>query len=88
MFSLETAIYKMTGQSASRLKLRDRGFLRAGNFADIVVFDPKTVADKSTFEQPHQYPVGIDFVFVNGVAAVDNGKFTDARSGRVLKRGR
>jgi N-acyl-D-amino-acid deacylase len=87
LFPLETAIYKMTGQSAARLKLRDRGVLRAGNFADVVVFDPATVADKSTFDQPHQYPVGIDYVFVNGVAAVENGKFTDARSGRVLKRG-
>jgi len=88
LFSLETAIYKMTGQSAARLKLHDRGILRAGNFADVVVFDPVTVADKSTFDQPHQYPVGIEYVFVNGVAAVDNGRFTDARSGRILKRGK
>ncbi|HEY8174175.1 MAG TPA: D-aminoacylase [Gemmatimonadaceae bacterium] len=88
LFPLETAIFKMTGQSAARLKLRDRGVLRAGNFADVVVFDAATIADKSTFEQPHQYPVGIDFVFVNGVAAVDAGRFTDARSGRVLKRGK
>jgi N-acyl-D-aspartate/D-glutamate deacylase len=88
LFPLETAIYKMTGQSAARLKLRDRGVLRAGNFADVVVFDAATIADKATFEQPHQYPVGIDFVFINGVAAVDTGRFTDARSGRVLKRGK
>jgi N-acyl-D-amino-acid deacylase len=88
LFPLETAIYKMTGQSAARLRLVDRGTLRAGNFADVVVFDPATVADKSTFEQPHQYPVGIDYVFVNGIAAVEQGKFTDARSGRVLKRGK
>jgi N-acyl-D-amino-acid deacylase len=88
LFPLETAVYKMTGQSAARLKLRDRGVLRAGYFADVVVFDPATIVDKSTFEQPHQYPVGIDFVFVNGVAAVDSGKFMDARSGRVLKRGK
>jgi N-acyl-D-amino-acid deacylase len=88
LFPLETAIYKMTGQSAARLRLVDRGTLRAGNFADVVVFDPATVADKSTFDQPHQYPVGIDYVFVNGIAAVEQGKFTDARSGRVLKRGK
>lgn len=88
LFPLETAVYKMTGQSAARLKLRERGVLRAGNFADVVVFDPATVADRSTFQQPHQYPVGIDYVFVNGVAAVDGGKFADARSGRVLKRGK
>jgi N-acyl-D-amino-acid deacylase len=86
LFPLETAVYKMTGQSAARLRLRDRGVLRVGNVADVVVFDPATVADKSTFENPHQYPVGIDYVLVNGVAAVDNGRFTDARSGKVLKR--
>jgi N-acyl-D-amino-acid deacylase len=88
IFPLETAVYKMTGQSAARLKLRERGVLRAGNFADVVVFDPATVADKSTFEQPHQYSVGIDYVFVNGVAAVDGGRYSDSRAGRVLKRGK
>jgi dihydroorotase/N-acyl-D-amino-acid deacylase len=88
LFPLETAVHKMTGQSASRLKLADRGVLKNGAFADVVVFDPATVADRSTFEQPHQYPVGIEYVFVNGVPAVDNGKFTDARSGRVLRRTR
>ena len=88
LFSLETAIYKMTGQSAARLKLRERGILREGAFADVVVFDPLRIADQSTFEEPHQYSVGIDFVFVNGVAAVDGGHYTDARSGRVLKRGK
>ena len=87
LFPLETAVYKMSGQSAARLKLRDRGVLKQGAYADVVVFDPATVADKSTFEQPHQYSVGIDYVFVNGVAAVDAGRFTDARSGRVIKRG-
>jgi len=88
LFPLETAVYKMTGQSAARLKLRERGVLRAGSFADVVIFDPATVADKSTFEQPHQYSTGIDYVFVNGVAAVDAGRFTDTRAGRVLKRGK
>jgi len=88
LFPLETAVYKMTGQSAARLRLRERGVLRAGSFADVVIFDPATVADKSTFEQPHQYSTGIDYVFVNGVAAVDAGKFTDTRPGRVLKRGK
>ena len=88
IFPLETAVYKMTGQSAARLKLNDRGLLKPGNFADVVVFDPSRVADKSTFEQPHQYSVGIDYVFVNGVAAVDAGRFTDSRAGRVLKRGK
>jgi N-acyl-D-amino-acid deacylase len=86
LFPLETAIYKMSGQPAARLGVRDRGTLRAGGYADVVVFDPATIADKSTFEQPHQYSVGIDYVFVNGVATVDNGRFIDARAGRVLKR--
>jgi N-acyl-D-amino-acid deacylase len=88
LFPLETAVYKMTGQSAARLKLGERGVLRAGNYADVTVFDPAIVADRSTFENPHQYSVGIEYVFVNGVAAVDGGKFMDRRPGRVLKRGR
>jgi len=88
LFPLETAVYKMTGQSAARLRLVDRGVLKPGAFADIVVFDPATVADRATFENPAQYPVGVDFVFVNGVAAVDAGRFTDARAGRVIRRGK
>jgi N-acyl-D-amino-acid deacylase len=88
LFPLEIAVFKMTGQSAARLKLRERGTLREGNFADVVVFDPATVADRSTFERPHQYSVGIEQVFVNGVLTVANGAFTDARAGRVLKRGK
>ena len=59
-----------------------------GMAADLVVFDPATVADRSTFTEPHQYPVGIDFVVVNGTPVVDGGRFTDARAGRVLRRGR
>jgi dihydroorotase/N-acyl-D-amino-acid deacylase len=86
LFSLETAIHKMTGQSAARLGLRDRGVLRERAFADVVVFDATAIADKSTFQEPHQYPVGIDYVFVNGLAAIDNEKFMDARAGRILKR--
>jgi dihydroorotase/N-acyl-D-amino-acid deacylase len=88
VFPLEVAVHKMTGMPAARLKLGDRGALRAGAFADVVIFDPARVADRSTFEVPHAYPVGIGYVFVNGAAAVDNGTFTDARSGRVLRRGK
>ncbi|HEX7938080.1 MAG TPA: amidohydrolase family protein, partial [Gemmatimonadaceae bacterium] len=88
LMSLETGVYKMTGQSAARLKLKDRGVLKPGAFADVVVFDAATIADRATFENPAQYPVGIDYVFVNGVAAVDGGKFTDARAGRVIRRNR
>ena len=85
---LETAIHKMTGLSAARLKLRERGLLRPGNFADVVVFDAATVADRSTFEQPHQYSTGIDYVIVNGELSLDAGRFVDARAGRILRRPR
>jgi N-acyl-D-aspartate/D-glutamate deacylase len=85
VLTLEQAVHKMTGMSAKRLGLADRGCIRAGCFADITVFDPATIADKGTFTQPHQYPVGIDWVLVNGVPVVANGTFTDARPGRVLK---
>ena len=87
LLTLEQAVHKMTGMPAARLGLRDRGVLRAGAVADVVVFDPATVADRATFEQPHQYPVGIGTVVVNGVVAVDGGTPTGARAGRVLRRG-
>ncbi|MEX2178895.1 MAG: D-aminoacylase [Gemmatimonadaceae bacterium] len=87
LFPIETAIHKMTGLTATRLGLRERGVLREGACADVVVFDAATVADRSTFQDPHQYSVGIEYVFVNGVAAVDGGRFMDTRSGRVLRRG-
>jgi N-acyl-D-amino-acid deacylase len=85
LMSLETAIHKMTGMSASKVGLKQRGLLREGYFADITIFDPKTVIDRATFEQPHQYPVGINFVIVNGQVEVDNGKRTPALAGRVLR---
>ena len=75
----------VTGMSAARLGLTNRGCIRPGCFADITVFDPATIADKGTFTQPHQYPVGIDWVIVNGTPVVAEGKFTVARPGRVLK---
>ncbi|MFI5309951.1 MAG: amidohydrolase family protein [Gemmatimonadales bacterium] len=85
VLTLEQAVNKMTGMSAKRLGLTDRGCIRAGCFADITVFDPATIADKGTFTEPHQYPVGIDWVLVNGTPVVAEGRFTDARPGRVLK---
>ena len=87
VLSLETAVYKMSGFPAQRLGLSDRGLVEEGRVADLVVFDPDTVLDRATFEEPHQYPVGIPYVFVNGVAVVDEGKHTGARPGRVLRRG-
>ncbi|MEQ9415611.1 MAG: D-aminoacylase, partial [Cyclobacteriaceae bacterium] len=68
--------------------LKERGRIKENTFADVVVFNPETVADKSTFQNPHQYPEGIDFVMVNGVLAVDGGEFVDARSGVVLRKGK
>ena len=86
--SLETAVYKMTGFPAQRLCLRDRGRVAEGLAADLVVFDPEAIIDRATFEEPHQYPEGVPYVFVNGEPVIDGAKHTDARPGRVLRRGR
>lgn len=89
VISLEEAVRRMTSAPASMLGLADRGRLQPGAVADLVVFDPATVADRATFEAPHQYPVGIPHVFVSGVAVVRNGEVTGARPGVVLRgRGR
>jgi dihydroorotase/N-acyl-D-amino-acid deacylase len=86
VLTLEQAVRKMSAMPAARLGLENRGTLVSGGYADIVVFDPATVADRATFAEPHQYPVGIDYVIVNGTVAVDGGRFTDTRAGRVLRR--
>lgn len=83
---LEEAIRKMTSLPASILGLGDRGAIATGKWADLVIFDPATVADRATFEDPFQYPVGIDTVIVNGTVVLDEGRHTNARPGRVLKR--
>ncbi len=85
VLTLEDAVRKMTSLPAGRLGLADRGRIATGAWADIVVFDPNTILDKATYEEPHQYPEGIPFVLVNGVPVVDNGKFGPARPGRVLR---
>jgi N-acyl-D-aspartate/D-glutamate deacylase len=87
VLSLEAAVRKMTGLPAERLTLKDRGLIAEGLVADLVLFDADTVIDRATFEDPHQYPVGIPYVFVNGTAVVDGGVHTGARPGRVLRRG-
>ncbi|MGH9658078.1 MAG: N-acyl-D-amino-acid deacylase family protein, partial [Bryobacteraceae bacterium] len=84
--TLEDAVRKMTSLPANRLRLTDRGLLRPGMMADVVVFDAATVADKATFSEPHQYAVGFRHVVVNGRAVVLEGKLTDERPGRVIKR--
>lgn len=85
LFTLEEAVRKMTGATAARLKLRDRGLLREGMYADVAVFDPATVIDKATFDKPHQLSVGVQHVFVNGVQVLANGRHTGATPGRVVR---
>jgi dihydroorotase/N-acyl-D-amino-acid deacylase len=85
LLTLEQAIHKMTGLSAKRVGLNDRGTLRLGAFADITIFDPKTIIDRATFEEPNQHPLGIRFVLINGQISVDEGRRTSALSGRALR---
>jgi N-acyl-D-amino-acid deacylase len=81
---LEEAIHRLSGLPATNLGLANRGFLREGMFADVVVFDPATIADRATFEKPHQYAVGVRDVFVNGVQVLKDGEHTGAKPGRAL----
>ncbi|CAN5567482.1 amidohydrolase family protein [soil metagenome] len=81
---LEEAIRRMTGLPATNLELDRRGFLKEGMFADVVVFDPARIADRATFEQPHQYAVGVQHVFVNGTQVLKDGEHTGAKPGRAL----
>lgn len=84
VLDLATAIWKCTGLPASRMKLKERGLLVPGYAADITVFDPQTIADRSTYASPHQFPAGIAHVFVNGVHTIREGAHTGALSGIVL----
>ena len=84
LLRLEDAVRKMTSLPAARLGLRDRGTLREGNWADVVIFDPDKIIDRATFENPHQYPLGVEYVLVNGTVVIDKGQHTGARPGRVL----
>jgi N-acyl-D-amino-acid deacylase len=85
LLSLEEAIRKMTALPAQKMRLADRGVLKAGMWADIVVFDAERITDKATFENPNQLSVGMDYVLVNGVAVIAAGKATDALPGKVLR---
>jgi dihydroorotase/N-acyl-D-amino-acid deacylase len=82
---LEDAVRKMTSAVATRLSIHDRGLLKPGMYADVVVFDPATIADRATYEQPKQLSVGVRDVWVNGVQVLRDGKHTGATPGRALR---
>jgi N-acyl-D-amino-acid deacylase len=85
LISLPEAIRRMTSLPASNLSLRRRGLIRPGYFADLVLFDPATIRDTATFEEPHQYAIGVRYVFVNGATVVLDGQHTGATPGRVVR---
>ena len=86
ILELEEAVLKMTFMPAKRIGLAKRGQVKIGWFADLVVFDSETIIDRATFQNPHQYPVGIEWVLVNGKIALANGDYRDLRSGKVLRK--
>ena len=83
---LEDAVRRMTSLPAQRFGILDRGLLRTGMWADIIVFNPDTVIDKATYQDPHQYPVGVEYVIVNGELTMDSGRYTGALAGRTLRK--
>jgi N-acyl-D-amino-acid deacylase len=85
VLDLAECVAHLTGRAARRLRLTDRGLVRAGYAADLVLFDPGTVADTATFDDPRQPAAGITHVFVNGVAALDDGRPTGALAGHSLR---
>jgi N-acyl-D-aspartate/D-glutamate deacylase len=88
LFPLEEAVRKMTSLAASRAGFADRGVLTPGRRADVVVFDPQTIRDVSTYEDPHHFSEGITSMIVNGTPVLQDGKMTDKLPGRVLRRNR
>lgn len=82
---LEVAIEKMTSVAARRVGLRDRGLIKEGNFADLTLFDPGRVSDRATFENPHQFPVGIEYVLVNGRLELEHGEQNATLAGQPLR---
>ncbi|MEM2935750.1 MAG: D-aminoacylase [Candidatus Bathyarchaeia archaeon] len=87
VLTLEEAVRKMTSFPAQRFGLRDRGLVREGFWADLVVFDPETIRDRATYQDPHQYPEGIEYVMVNGKIVVEKGEHTGVLAGKVLRHG-
>jgi N-acyl-D-aspartate/D-glutamate deacylase len=86
IFPMETAVHKMSGLVATTFDIPKRGFIKKGYYADIVVFDPETVIDVATYSDPHQYPIGVQAVLVNGKIAVENGEHTGLLNGRALRK--
>jgi N-acyl-D-amino-acid deacylase len=84
LLSLEDAVRKMTSANAAKIRVYDRGLLRPGQWADVTIFNPETIIDHATFEQPHQYASGVEYVIVNGQTVVEKGKHTGARPGVIL----
>jgi N-acyl-D-amino-acid deacylase len=82
---MQEAIRKLTSLPCSNLKIKDRGLLKPGYKADLVVFDPATIQDHATFEKPHQYATGVEHVFVNGIQVIKNGEHTGAMPGRAVR---
>ena len=81
----EHALRSASGLPADILKLPERGYLRPGYYADVVVFDPRTFRDRATFDQPHQYATGVRFLFVNGQAVINQGRYTGTLACKVLR---
>src|SRR5262249_30643782 len=85
LLSLEDAVHRMTGLPAQKFRLTDRGLIREGAYADLVVFAPQTVADVGTYQEPRRYLPGIDYVIVNGKITADHERHSGERSGKILR---
>src|SRR5439155_19268039 len=85
IISLEHAVRSASGLPADVLKLPERGYLKPGYFADVVVFDPQTYIDRATFDKPHQFATGVRYLWVNGELTIDQGKYTGVLAGKVLR---
>ncbi len=84
LISLEEAVRKMTSANAAKIRIYDRGLLRPGQWADVTIFNPETIIDHATFEKPHQYATGVEYVVVNGKVVLERGRHTGARPGAIL----
>jgi N-acyl-D-amino-acid deacylase len=86
LLSIEEAVRKMTSFPAQKFGLWKKGIVREGMDADLVIFDPDTIAERSTFQDPHQYPTGLPYVMINGQVVVDQDRYTGSLAGRVLRK--